>query len=80
VVSSASPKQSEEQFDVSTFVGSCCAAAWAEINPVTHAMDACRALLNDTHAGDSILTTLTWCAVLFVVFCPLAVNAYRRQQ
>jgi len=54
--------------------------AWAEINPVTHAMDACRALLNGTHAGDSILTTLTWCAVLFVVFCPLAVNAYRRQQ
>lgn len=54
--------------------------AWAEINPVTHAMDACRALLNGTQAGDSILTTLTWCTVLFVVFCPLAVNAYRRQQ
>ena len=53
---------------------------WAEINPVTHAMDACRALLNNTPVGDTVTTTLIWCAILFVVFCPLAVRAYSRQQ
>lgn len=54
--------------------------AWAEVNPVTHVMDACRALLNGTPVGDTITTTLIWCAALFVVFCPLAVRAYSRQQ
>lgn len=53
---------------------------WTGINPVTHVMDACRALLNGTPTGDSITSTLIWCAVLFVVFCPLAVRAYSRQQ
>jgi oleandomycin transport system permease protein len=53
---------------------------WAEINPVTHVMDACRALLNGTPVGDTIATTLIWCAVLFLVFCPLAVSTYSRQQ
>lgn len=53
---------------------------WAEINPVTHVMDACRALLNGTPVGDTVATTLLWCAALFVVFCPLAVRAYSRQQ
>ena len=54
--------------------------AWAEVNPVTHVMDACRALLTGTPVGDSITNTLIWCAVLFGVFCPLAVHAYRRQE
>ncbi|MEU8200308.1 ABC transporter permease [Streptosporangium sp. NPDC049046] len=54
--------------------------AWAEINPVTHAMDACRALLNGTPVGGTVTTTLIWCAVLFVVFCPLAIRAYSRRQ
>jgi oleandomycin transport system permease protein len=54
--------------------------AWAEVNPVTHVMDACRALLNGGSAGDSITTTLFWCAALLAVFCPLAVRAYSRQQ
>lgn len=54
--------------------------AWAEVNPVTHAIDACRALLNGTPDDGAVGTTLIWCAVLVVVFCPLAVNAYRRQQ
>jgi len=53
---------------------------WAEVNPVTHVMDACRALLNGTPVGDTITTTLTWCAALFIGFCPLAVRAYCRQQ
>lgn len=54
--------------------------AWADINPVTHVMDACRALLNGTPAGDAVSDSLIWCAILFVVFCPLAVRAYSRQQ
>jgi len=54
--------------------------AWAEINPVTQAMDACRALLTGTPVGDTVTHTLIWCAVLFGVFCPLAVHAYRRQE
>lgn len=54
--------------------------AWADINPVTHVMDACRALLNGTPVGDTITTTLIWCAILVVMFCPLAIRAYSRQQ
>jgi oleandomycin transport system permease protein len=54
--------------------------AWAEINPVTHVMDACRALLGGTPAGGAVTVTLIWCAVLFVVFCPLAVRAYGRPE
>lgn len=54
--------------------------AWAQVNPVTHAMDACRALLNGTPAGDAVTATLVWGAVLLVVFCPLAIRAYARQQ
>jgi oleandomycin transport system permease protein len=54
--------------------------AWAGVNPVTHVMDACRALLNGAPVGNTVTTTLVWCAVLFLVFCPLAVRAYSRQQ
>ncbi|MFI5938210.1 ABC transporter permease [Actinoplanes sp. NPDC051494] len=55
--------------------------AWAGVNPVTHAMDACRNLLNGTTTNATAMTTtLIWCAALFVVFCPLAVRAYRRQE
>ncbi|WP_433466607.1 ABC transporter permease [Spirillospora sp. CA-128828] len=54
--------------------------AWAGINPVTHAMDACRALLNGTPVDGTVTTTLVWCAALFFGFCPLAVRAYSRQQ
>jgi oleandomycin transport system permease protein len=53
---------------------------WTEMNPVTHVMDACRALLNGTPVGGATSTTLIWCAVLVVVFCPLAVSAYGRPQ
>lgn len=52
---------------------------WAETNPVTQVMDACRALLNAAPVGDSVIGALIWCAVLFVIFCPLAVVAYGRR-
>jgi len=54
--------------------------SWASINPVTPVMDACRSLLNGTPVGGSLTAALIWCAVLFVGFCPLAVNAYSRRQ
>lgn len=54
--------------------------AWADINPVTHVMNACRALLNGTPDDGSVGLTLLWSAVVFVVFCPLAVRAYGRQE
>lgn len=52
---------------------------WADVNPVTHVMDACRALLNDAPVGDSVAAALIWSGALLVVFCPLAVRAYSRQ-
>ncbi|MFV2178134.1 ABC transporter permease [Actinomadura sp. LOL_016] len=55
-------------------------SAWAGINPVTHVMDACRALLNGTPVDGTVTTALVWCAALFLVFCPLAVRAYGRPQ
>lgn len=54
--------------------------AWADINPVTHVMNACRALLNGTPETTALGPALLWSALLFVVFCPLAVYAYGRQQ
>ncbi len=41
--------------------------AWAEVNSVTHVMDACRALLNSTPPGNTITATLLWSAALVVV-------------
>ncbi|MFD3687938.1 ABC transporter permease [Nocardiopsis sp. NPDC058631] len=54
--------------------------AWAQVNPVTHAMDASRALLTGTPATDSVTLTLVWSAALVAVFCPLAVRAYARER
>jgi len=54
--------------------------AWAEVNPVTQAMDACRALLNGAPPGATITATLLWSAALVVVLAPLAVRAYSRQE
>lgn len=54
--------------------------AWANINPVTQAMDATRALLTGTEAGDSITWTVVWSAIILVVFCPLAIAAYSRRR
>jgi ABC transporter DrrB family efflux protein len=53
--------------------------AFADVNPVTVAVDAARALT--TGQGDalpSVLGTLAWLAGLLLVFVPLAVRAFRR--
>ncbi|MGW9350495.1 ABC transporter permease [Nocardiopsis flavescens] len=54
--------------------------AWAEANPVTRVMDACRALLTGTPAGSSVTASLVWSAALTAVFCPLAVAAHGRER
>ncbi|WP_017589615.1 ABC transporter permease [Nocardiopsis ganjiahuensis] len=54
--------------------------AWAGINPVTHTMDAARALLTGTPAGDSVTLTLVWSAALVAVFAPLSVWAFNRER
>ncbi|TDC79227.1 ABC transporter permease [Streptomyces hainanensis] len=53
---------------------------WANVNPVSHAMDAARALLTGTPVGDSVTWTLGWSAAILAVFCPLAVAAYGRRR
>lgn len=53
---------------------------WAELNPVTHAMDASRALLTGTPIGDTVTLTLLWSAALVVVFAPSAVRAFSRER
>lgn len=53
---------------------------WADVNPVTHVIDASRALLTDTPMDGSLAQSLIWSALLVVIFCPLAVLAYGRRQ
>ena len=53
---------------------------WAELNPVTHAMDASRALLTGTPIGDTVTLTLLWSAALVVVFAPSAVRSFSRER
>ncbi|WP_116950805.1 ABC transporter permease [Jiangella endophytica] len=53
--------------------------AWADVNPVTHAMDATSGLLLGGPVRDAVLATLAWSAGFLAVFVPLAVRAYRRR-
>ena len=53
--------------------------AFAEVNPVTLAVDAARALMiGDGDALGPALGTLAWLVGLLAVFVPLAVRAFRR--
>jgi ABC transporter DrrB family efflux protein len=53
--------------------------AFADVNPVTVAVDAARALTTgQCDALPSVLGTLAWLAGLLLVFVPLAVRAFRR--
>lgn len=54
--------------------------AWANINPVTHAMDASRALLAGAPAGNSIIQTIVWAGAILIAFCPLAIISYSRKR
>jgi oleandomycin transport system permease protein len=52
--------------------------SWVHINPVTHLVDATRALLAGTNPGTSLVWSLAWMIGLVAVFAPLAVAKYRR--
>ncbi|MDT0302996.1 ABC transporter permease [Streptomonospora wellingtoniae] len=52
---------------------------FAEVNPVTHVIDAMRELLGGQPAGESLLWVLGWIAAITAVFFPLATRAYRRR-
>jgi ABC transporter DrrB family efflux protein len=51
---------------------------FAEANPFTTWSDALRSLWIGTPANSDIWMSFVWCAVLIVVFAPLAVQRYRR--
>lgn len=53
--------------------------AWAEINPVSHAIDASRALLLGGPAAAPVTMTLVWGGIALVALGPLAAWAYRRR-
>ncbi|MFD2792087.1 ABC transporter permease [Promicromonospora vindobonensis] len=53
--------------------------AWAEVNPVSHAIDASRALLLGGPAAEPVTMTLLWGGLALVVLAPLAAWAYRRR-
>lgn len=52
---------------------------FAEINPVTHVINAMRDLLEAKPADGSLLWVLAWTVVITAVFFPLATRAYRRR-
>ncbi|MFJ7076105.1 ABC transporter permease [Streptomyces sp. NPDC098781] len=51
--------------------------AWSDVNPVTHLSDAFRGLLLGGAVAEPVLWSLVWAAGLVLVFCPLAMRAYR---
>ncbi len=52
--------------------------AIAEANPVSHTVDAVRALSLGTPVGDSVWLALLWIAAITLVAAPIAVNRYRK--
>ncbi|MUL43553.1 ABC transporter permease [Streptomonospora sp. PA3] len=52
---------------------------FAEVNPVTHVINAMRELLAAEPAGESLLWVAIWTAMITAVFFPLATRAYRRR-
>jgi ABC-2 type transport system permease protein len=51
---------------------------FAEANPFTTITDALRSLWLNTPANTDVWMAFVWCAVIVVVFAPLAVRRYRR--
>lgn len=53
--------------------------AWVDVNPVSHAIEASRALLLGGDVTEPVLMTLLWAMIFLAVLGPLAVLAYRRR-
>jgi ABC-2 type transport system permease protein/oleandomycin transport system permease protein len=68
-------------FASSAFVQTGSMPAWLQTfsknQPVTHFVDATRALLIDKPLGNSLWLSVLWCAGILAVFVPLAVRRYR---
>jgi len=52
--------------------------AFARVNPVTHVVDALRALFLGGPTTAPVLRSLAWIAVILAVFVPLSVSRFRR--
>ena len=50
--------------------------AFVSVNPITHLVNATRALMQDTDAGADMLRVFIGCAVLIAVFAPLTMRRY----
>jgi ABC-2 type transport system permease protein/oleandomycin transport system permease protein len=53
--------------------------AVVEINPITHVVDASRALMLGEPVGNSLLWAIVWMSAITLVFAPLAIARYRRR-
>jgi len=53
--------------------------AVVEINPITHVVDASRALMLGEPVGNSLLWAIVWMSAITGVFAPLAIARYRRR-
>ncbi|KDN85934.1 ABC transporter permease [Kitasatospora cheerisanensis] len=53
--------------------------AFTKHNPLSALADACRALINGTPVGGSVVTVLVWAAGITVVTAPLAVARFRKR-
>lgn len=53
--------------------------AWVKINPVTHLVDAVRALMIGGPTAGPVIASLLWAAGIVAVFAPIAVAVYRRK-
>jgi oleandomycin transport system permease protein len=70
-------------FGASTFVPASTMPDWLQtftkLNPLTHLVDALRAIMLGGPVASDLLWTLGWMAALLAVFVPLALRAYRRR-
>lgn len=70
-------------FASSTFVDPSTMPGWLEafanVNPVTHVVDATRALMLGGPVAEPVIKSVIWLAVITAVFAPLAIARYRRR-
>lgn len=53
--------------------------AFVKVNPITHIVDASRALMHGGPVGDPLVKSIIWMVAIVAVFAPLAVLRYRRR-
>ena len=53
--------------------------AFANVNPITHVIDATRGLMLGGPVAGPVVRSLLWLAAIQAVFVPLAITRYRRR-